>query len=385
MDSHSSSALLLDLVEGRLLLHEQIDDVHAAATPTLRHLDGSQDRVELVWFTETDSKLQSHPLRIVVSRSDDTNETEGPKHTAARLQGIVLEEDAANAQQNESKHWTFANTGGPVTKIYYTHDHIIVLMAGRIVVQRSVDGQKTFSQEATSDQFKSLCGTSRDAQQLLIQTSSGLVNLDLTTKQMPSCSTQGIETVKDLDSIGGKLAAPSLTPPARLRLCWNLPQSGALLYKVLLVQPLLVDSQSANETVAGSTERDEFAAWNLTEAQIESVLSTTSAHRDLDPSPKEDTASGGQDSQIDRITAVLPLSLERVAVATQAACVCIPSSPCLLALHHRLITPNNPMTATAWALITTSASFDQLSHLARTIAHRRWYAARRGWILGRLR
>ncbi|TKY90706.1 hypothetical protein EX895_000704 [Sporisorium graminicola] len=105
----------------------------------------------------------------------------------------------------------------------------------------------------------------------------------------------------------GKGSSPLLAnhPPSRLHLAWNLPGSGEPLDKVFLLQPLASDTAGGNAMPASS----EIALFDLATGQMEGLVASAGSE---DSKPNRD----GQGARTDRITALLPLSLERIAVAS---------------------------------------------------------------------
>lgn len=311
-DSHSSSVLVLDLTDGRLMLHQYIDDVHPANKPTLRHQKGSQEKLELFWFSETEVKLQTRPLRIVSFGSTVSQEATDESRSVTRVQGIVLEE-AASADSASSQHWVLSSPPDSMVALYLTVDHVLVLEKERVSVLDRATGKIECTQEATSDSFKRLCGASHDSLHLLIQTATGMSRLDLAEQP-------GTQKYSERGSSQMSLRpVVSHSPPARLFLPWNLPESGALLDKVFLLQPLPSEGLGKDSTTTPSSVQSELAALDLLNSETEDLLSASRSHSPPDPLQLKDAAAhicSERSTHAERVTALLPLSLERIAVAS---------------------------------------------------------------------
>ncbi|SJX60523.1 uncharacterized protein SRS1_10159 [Sporisorium reilianum f. sp. reilianum] len=296
-DSHSMSVLIVDLTDGRLLLREAVDDVAAANTPAIRLSASSDNRLELVWFNETEHKLQMQPIRVLMSGAASTQAQEDAPSQPRQLQGFLFdakaEEDAAT-----SNSWTLRGEDAHAEKIHFAANRVVVQSATRLSVLNAVSGQPLLTQEAETGRFKRLCGSSRDAQHILVQTSAGLARLDVTRQKRVE------QQHTDADAGRASFTVLASHAPSRLCLAWNLLGSGELLDKLFLVQPLAADGPSADEA-PGSAE---LAAFDL----------TTGRMQDLVAAPGSEDAKldrDGQGTRADRITALLPLSLERIAVA----------------------------------------------------------------------
>ncbi|SNX81804.1 uncharacterized protein MEPE_00509 [Melanopsichium pennsylvanicum] len=296
-DVHSSSLLMLDLADGRLLLREAVDDVHPANTPTLRQVANSSDRLELAWFSNTESKLHEHPLRILTTAATGSPATGDGPHLKA-VQGIILDSTSEETLAKGEK-WTLASDARP-GRIYFCGSQIVVLAPARLSLVDATNGEIQFTQEATTDPFKTVCGSSRDLRQFFVQTMAGLGKFDLTTSGQNRIEDQRLEQESSTTSFS-PIAVQS---PARMQLCWNLPGSGNLLDKLFVLQPL------------PGTEKDEsfgeceLATLDLSILQTEILIEASKARSaDAPASDKESTRS-------DHITALLPLSLEKIAVAS---------------------------------------------------------------------
>lgn len=315
-DAHSSSALMLDLVDGRLLLHEPIDDVHAANVPAVRHVGGSQDSVELVWFSETESTLQHHPLRILVSGSTELHGQSDRPHTMGQIRSIVLAEKA-EADHADAKGWALAGGGNRPEKVYISGGSVVLIESQRLSVLNASNGETRFAEEVATDCFKRLCGSSRDLQHLLVQTVLGIGKLDLTTTAVRRVEQHAVDAKRT------KASFTSVSPhvAARLQLGWNLPGSGALLDKMFLLQPLPTDT---SESMAAALD-GELALFDWKTTQTQALLASSTSNSALPSSIFKVRPTEAPDTQVedpadrgtkDRITALLPLSLERIAVAS---------------------------------------------------------------------
>ena len=310
-DSHSCSALMLDLGDGRLLLHEPIDGVHSANVPTVRHAPGSQDRLELVWFGDAEGKPHRHPLRILTSGSSEASSTSDGSRSSIKLHGIALDEKT-ETEQADAEGWTLASDDMQAAEIVFLGDRALVLSPDRLSVLNGTNGQVQFAQDAAMDSFKKLCGSSRDSDYLLVQTAAGVGRLDLTTPRINRLAQHGGEQTSSKASF----TPISAHTAARLRLCWNMPGSGAILDKLFLLQPL---SSETSDPAAATSMASELALVDLKTSQTETLLALPSSSSAVDPSAKEDLQEqdpGEAHSPRHRITALLPLSLERIAVAS---------------------------------------------------------------------
>ncbi|GAC93303.1 hypothetical protein PHSY_000868 [Pseudozyma hubeiensis SY62] len=301
-DSHSSSAMMLDLSDGRLLLHEAVDDVFATSVPKLRLAADSKEQLELCWFSETDRKLQKQSVRMLSSTG--ISQTQGDAISLPNPPlGFIFEGKA----EATGASWTLSIDDAQADSVHISADHIVVQSRTRLSILNARDGPSMFVQEATDGHFKGICGSSRDGQHLLVQTTSGLARLRLTTTRSHLVEQHHAGAIK------GKAEFSSLPgqPPSRLCLAWNLPGSGELLDKLFLIQPL-------------SAQRPEMPAEDADASSISSDLATfdlvTSRTDDLlGPGPSR--VEGAQNNHDEHgsansITAMLPLSLERISVAS---------------------------------------------------------------------
>ncbi|CDU24096.1 uncharacterized protein SPSC_02725 [Sporisorium scitamineum] len=297
-DSHSMSVLILDLTDGRLLLREAVDDVAPANTPAIHLTPGSEDRMELVWFSHSELKLQRRPIRMLVSEAAGSQAPGDASGQMKQLQ-VFLFDTKAEDDATDGKLWALPAEDAQAENIHFAANRVVLQSSTRLSVLDVVEGHLQFTQEAETGHFKRLCGSSRNAQHILVQTLSGLARLDFT----PSKRVE--QQHKDPDAGKASFTLLASHTPSRLCLAWNLPGSGELLDKSFLLQPLASDISSANEAPGPS----ELAAFDLTTGQIE----------DLVASPKSEEATLNRDDPsagAARITALLPLSLERIAVAS---------------------------------------------------------------------
>ncbi|SPO20149.1 uncharacterized protein UTRI_00545_B [Ustilago trichophora] len=313
-DSHSSSVFMLDQGDGRVLLHEPIDDVHSANAPTIRCVAGSQHRLELAWFNESESKLQRHPLRVVTSGLKDSQAASDGLHSIEKIHGIVLDA-IADGDSAISGSWNLASDNVRAAKIHFSGDRVVVLSPDQLSVLNATNGEVAFVHEATTDHFKRLCGSSRDSQHFLVQTVAGLGKLDLTTQRLIRVEQHGVEQTSSKASFTS-VAAVS---PTRLRLGWNLPATGAVLDKLFLLQPLSSACFGAGSTSAAAVMESELALLDLKTSQTEDLIGVPRPESTVDTSAKggAQAPKTSQESPTkDHITALLPLSLERIAVAS---------------------------------------------------------------------
>lgn len=312
-DSHSCAVMILDLTDGRLLLHEDVDDVDQANIPTLRNIAGSEESIELVWISEAEGKVKKQPLRVLTVGSKSTQSSIPGSSQSTKIQGIVFEE-ASDTDKEGSKHWTLADDHRRAQKIHLLADRILVLSSERLSILDAANGETRFAQEATSaDQFKKLLGSSRDGYHLVVQTSAGLGKLDLVTEKLNRVEQQNTGNVSKSSGNEPIFTLVAVDSSARLYLGWNVPGSGALLDKVFLLQP------TSSEDAGAKLQRQrqptvELATLDLSSARTEDLV------LDLRSSPAPDADARRRDSQEqaatdDRVTALLPLSLERIAVA----------------------------------------------------------------------
>ncbi|EST10087.2 Quinoprotein amine dehydrogenase, beta chain-like protein [Kalmanozyma brasiliensis GHG001] len=294
-DSHSSSVFLLGLLDGTVLLRETLDDVLPASVPTLCLLAESQERVHLTWFSESQRKLEKQLVRILTSEATKATPQDDTTDQGKQLKGFVFDAKA-EAQPSSDGSWTLSDDAGQAQKIHVLQHQVVVQSSECLSVLDSARGQVRFTQEAGTDSIKRICGSSRNSELLLVQSSSALAKLHLNGTRA------GTSVVK----------VPTLTPVARppscrLPLAWNLPGSGNLLEKAFLFQPTATDDLG---TSAAPQESAEVVAFDLSTSQIEDLL----ASRGSDPDTSLVAESGSR--RAGPITAVLPLSLEKIAVAS---------------------------------------------------------------------
>ncbi|SPO21068.1 uncharacterized protein UTRI_00545 [Ustilago trichophora] len=312
-DSHSSSVLMLDLGDGRVLLLEPIDDVQSTNVPTIRCVGGSQDRLELVWFNGSESKLQRHPLCVVTSGSTDSQAASDGLHSMEKIHGIMLDA-TAEGDSEVSGSWNLTGGNARGAKIHFSGDRIVILSPDKVSVLNATNGEVAFVHEATADHFKRLCASSRDSQHFLIETAAGLGKLDLITPRMIPLEQHGVEQTSSKASF----TPVATVSPTRLRLGWNLPATGAVLDKLFLLQPISFASSGAGSTSATALMGSELALVDLKTSQIEDLVGGPRPISTVDMSAAGDARApdiSKQSSAKDRITALLPLSLERIAVA----------------------------------------------------------------------
>ena len=304
-DSHSLSVLIIGQLDGRLLLHETMDDVSPTNVPAIRSSTESEDRLELVWFNEFELKLQKQPIRILMSEVKSGHAEGQVASQVNQLQGFAFDVEAEKDVTHKDS-WTLTGDDAQAESIHFAANRIVVQSSTRLSVLSATDGKVKFTQDARACRLKSICGSSRDAQHFLLKTQTGLARLDLGTTAWKPVEQQ------HADHALGKASFTSLAdhPPSRLSLAWNLPGTGELLDKLFLVQPLETETLSTTEDpkMEGSA-LNELAAFDLTTERIENVLAP----------PTLDAASTNLKEEYalpDRITALLPLSLERIAMAS---------------------------------------------------------------------
>lgn len=305
-DSHSSSVLLVDLSDGRLLLHEPIYDVLATSIPKAAFPIDSQNHFELLWFSESQHKLQKQRIRILTPGAEDRQPQAHTTSQQEQPQGFVLDK-LADDDSSTDDSWCLSGDDAQADKVHVSADRVIVLSPTRLSVLDTANGSTQLMHEATTGQFRSICGSSRDGQYLLIQTTSGLVRLDLAT----SLSGHVEQDHLGLDTNKARLSVLTSCWSSRLCLAWNLPGSGELLEKIFLLQAFASDKSVAAEDLQVASE---LATVNLTTSQMENLLAS--------PGSESWLIKDGHDAESvepDSITALLPLSLERIAVASSGS------------------------------------------------------------------
>ncbi|KAJ1030206.1 hypothetical protein NDA16_001117 [Ustilago loliicola] len=316
-DAHSCAIMIIDLMDGRLMLHQDVDDVHQANAPTLRRVAGSENSIELVWCSETEGKLKRQPLRVLTSGSSSTQATNDESPQRVKIQGVVFEE-ISDVDKKGSEHWTLADDHRRAQKICFVGDRILVLSSEQLTTLNSANGEVQFAHEATAvDEFKRLVGLSRDGQHLLVQTSAGLGRLDLVTKKLNRVEQHDAGNASKSDGSKATFTSIAADSSARLHLSWNVPGSGALLDKVFLLQTLGADGAGA---VPQAQSASELAALDLSLSRVDSLLSDPKSSPAAGESSPIQQASSSQHTEktaaSDRVTALLPLSLERIAIAS---------------------------------------------------------------------
>ncbi|KAI3482741.1 hypothetical protein L1887_54497 [Cichorium endivia] len=312
-DSHSSSALIIDLSNGRLMLHEILDDVHAACRPSLLRIPGSEDRLGLAWFDSSSAKLQKRLLRFSTSATLAATDIEDGSLPPVNLAAVSLE-DLADADSTASLQCDLSSLPDPVDRVFLLPGRVIILSGARLAILTPGGGEAKFLQESDSEGFTKVCGSSRDSQHLLVRTSSGIATLDLLSgtfrRASKPDSASDPETSNSANAVSGLQAS-------RLDLAWNLPGSGALQDKLILLQPLASRSHSTEPASPDSASPKELAAVDLRDFQVEDLLSApgTPSADALASKDRQPSQLGGLDAKDNRITAILPLSLERIAAA----------------------------------------------------------------------
>ncbi|GAK62187.1 uncharacterized protein PAN0_001c0385 [Moesziomyces antarcticus] len=312
-DSHSSSALIIDLSNGRLMLHETLDDVHAASRPSLLRIPGSEDHIGLAWFDSSSAKLQKKLLRFSPSPTLAVPGVEDGSLPPAKLAALSLE-DLDDADSTASLQCDLSSLPEPVDRAYLLPGRVVILSGPRLAILTAGGGDAKFLQEFDPEAFTKVCGSSRDSQHLLVRTSSAIATLDLVSGTFKQAAQPDGASQTDPSNPANPVSS---LPAGRLNLAWNLPETGALLDKVLLLQPLASQSRSTEPISRNSATPKELAALDLRDLHVEDLLSAPGT-----PSADAAALSGRQDPQLgeldaedNRITAVLPLSLERIAAA----------------------------------------------------------------------
>ncbi|SAM68743.1 uncharacterized protein UBRO_00741 [Ustilago bromivora] len=323
-DSHSCAFMIIDLTDGRLSLHEDVDDVHSASIPTVRHVPGSENSIELVWCGKTEGKLKKQPLKVLTSNSTGAQATNSESTQQVKYQGIVFGE-IPDADKDGSEQWALADDQRQAQKIYFVANRVLVLSSERLSVLSTQSGQTQFTQEAAAaDQFKRLFGSSRDGQRLLFKTITGLGKLDLVTKSFNRVEQHDVGNISKNEGSKANFTSMAANTSARLHLTWNTPGSGASLDKVFLLQPLAADDANTDLQAQSATE---LAALNLADSRLEDLLSDPKSSSVAGPSPGQPAQPLQQEGRVaagDRVTAILPLSLEKIAVASSGGIRILP-------------------------------------------------------------
>ncbi len=120
------------LLDGKVLLRESLDDVLPASIPTLRLDPQSDDLLQLLWFSETEQKLQKQLVRILTAkaralqrRTTDTG--------VQLLQGFVFDQ-TAETQHGSDELWSLPGDAGPAHKIHFLADRVLVQGRERLSV-----------------------------------------------------------------------------------------------------------------------------------------------------------------------------------------------------------------------------------------------------------